>query len=260
MNRIIYISCFLLASMVPIQGFAWVQTQTCEQETCSGYPRQPISWDSPKITFYVNENGSSQMSLYTVIDVTQKSLSEWYRPEISSLDPRYGGTTPDDLVGYVINSKNNKNIIVFRDTNWMESSAMLALTTVTHNNANGDILDADIEINTMVHSFGDCDVSGDTVFDFQNTLTHELGHAFGLEHSPVRESTMNAYSNKGDISLRSLDQDDLDAIATIYPLKNDDDCSANPLKPASTHGMMVFLMGLTVLLFSRLKSRVRFRG
>ena len=252
MNRIFCLSCFLLACLVPVASFAWVQTQTCDQESCGGYPRQPISWDSSKVTFYLNERGTSQMSLYQVIEVTQKSLSEWYRPEISSLEPQYGGTTSDDLVGYVINSKNNKNIIVFRDSDWMESSAMLALTTVTHNNANGDILDADIEINTMVHQFGNCDISGDAVFDFENTLTHELGHAFGLEHSPVRESTMNAYANKGDISLRSLDQDDLDAIATIYPLKHDEDCSANPLKPASTHGVLMFLMGLIACLSGRL--------
>ena len=53
--------------------------------------------------------------------------------------------------------------------------------------------------------------------DVQNTVTHELGHAIGLAHSPVVEATMYyQQTSSGEITKRDLAADDIDAICTLY--------------------------------------------
>jgi uncharacterized protein (TIGR03382 family) len=53
--------------------------------------------------------------------------------------------------------------------------------------------------------------------DVQNTLTHELGHAFGLDHTTYAGSTMNATAPAGETSKRSLDQGTSQFICDVYP-------------------------------------------
>jgi hypothetical protein len=49
--------------------------------------------------------------------------------------------------------------------------------------------------------------------DFSSTVTHEIGHAIGIDHSAVRPSLMNAtYSS----TIFELQEDDVDAAVAIY--------------------------------------------
>jgi hypothetical protein len=53
--------------------------------------------------------------------------------------------------------------------------------------------------------------------DFQDTLTHELGHALGLAHSPIGAATMwGGGGAAGDILSRSLCDDDIAGARQIY--------------------------------------------
>ena len=56
--------------------------------------------------------------------------------------------------------------------------------------------------------------------DLQNTLTHEVGHFFGMAHSDVLVSTMwwmTDPRNPGEVNKRFLRTDDVTGICTIYP-------------------------------------------
>ena len=57
--------------------------------------------------------------------------------------------------------------------------------------------------------------------DLQSTLTHEIGHALGLGHSDIAEATMAPSIIGGDISKRTLDQDDINGICALYPVHDD---------------------------------------
>lgn len=178
----------------------------------------PSQWKTPCVAFHLNQNGTSDLPDFgSVVKIVNDSIEAWNLPEKSSLHAHYAGLTNEYRIGFNPYTVQNANIIVFRDDNWSESRAIMALTTITQNRKTGEIFDADIEINTQHYKFGIVNADSPHVVDLQNTLTHELGHAFGLAHSDVASATMFPYSGTGDTSLVSLDDDDVDAIASIYP-------------------------------------------
>src|SRR5262249_4393290 len=119
---------------------------------------------------------------------------------------------------------------------WDYDENLLAVTTTSFNKC-GEILDADIEINAGNHPFTTVDSgplcdstppptpAGCMGFDVQNTATHEIGHFIGLDHpvkrfdgsTDVSDDTMAASAAEGETKKRSLAQDDIEGLCTIYP-------------------------------------------
>ena len=120
----------------------------------------------------------------------------------------------------------NANLVVFRDGDWphcdtgdpdsplCNTDPTIALTTITYVRTTGEILDADIEINSANVDLTNSDQNVST--DLQSVLTHEIGHFFGLAHTQVERATMNARYDAGDLSFRSLHQDDAAGICAVY--------------------------------------------
>jgi len=156
------------------------------------------------------------------------------------------------------------NLVKFRDASWCrpataddpprchpESAAGITIATYVDDassDRDGAIVDADIELNGVQFSIG---VNGQTlgtqpcIAELQNTLTHELGHLLGLEHTclaagdpdriddkgnPVpscpgtaanQAATMFNYQECGETSKESLDPDDIAGVCAIYPPAQD---------------------------------------
>lgn len=55
-----------------------------------------------------------------------------------------------------------------------------------------------------------------TQFDLQGVATHEFGHVLGLGHSSVSTATMYYAVGYGDDSRRTLHQDDMDGLCSLY--------------------------------------------
>jgi hypothetical protein len=163
--------------------------------------------------------------------------------------------------------KDGRNVIVFRQNTWCREptpvndagipqpecfpASALAVTTIFKNIKTGEILDADIEFNAVAYSWGDlvgqADLATSMTADFQNALTHELGHVLGLDHNcyapsdgqarlndntgvpeldcngtpPLSDATMYPSVNIGDIQRRTLSPDDAQGICDIYPHVHD---------------------------------------
>lgn len=124
----------------------------------------------------------------------------------------------------------NVHTIVFVADGWarerLHDPRALAVTYVWHDPASGEILDADIELNEDTRDFHVCaaplcaDVVplDSAVADLENTLTHELGHYFGLAHTPDDPAaTMHAEAGFGETSKRDLAADDATGICAVYP-------------------------------------------
>lgn len=75
------------------------------------------------------------------------------------------------------------------------------------------IYEADIVMNNSVPWRNNGGTGG---FDVQNVMTHEFGHMLGLGHSDVTGATMVQGTYYGDISKRTLEQDDINGFNAIY--------------------------------------------
>jgi hypothetical protein len=205
------------------------------------------------------------------------------------------------------------NVIKFRDTRWCRpatgddpercySSAAAGLTTVVYvddptSDRDGEIVDADVELNGVnfdIIANGVAKPGRERDSDLANTLTHELGHLLGLEHTclvggdpprvdnaggsvpscdgrslppAITEATMFAFQSDGETKKASLSQDELDSMCAIYPIADDPKtcgsadspsdgcCSAQPNVP----GMLMLLVTTCALLWSRGRSSHRRR-
>ncbi len=101
---------------------------------------------------------------------------------------------------------------------WVDSGLpplTLAATTITRDGTR--LTDMDIEFNDREWSWGTPDVGVVGIADVQSLATHEWGHVLGCDHVPLRASTMYATTEPGVIAFRSLSQDDVALVGSIYP-------------------------------------------
>jgi Matrixin len=196
----------------------------------------PLYWPDLCVSFGVHEDGSAlrNISYKRARDVAEDAFQEWIsadcgggsRPFVGvsskgkvfcdKLEYNHGGEPkegepPPNAQGP------NANIIVFRDALWpySEQDKTIALTTITFVKNTGEILDADIEVNSFGIELSTNDKN--VTSDLQSILTHEVGHFFGLAHSDLEDATMNKNYDRKATTFRSLSDDDEAAICSVYP-------------------------------------------
>ncbi len=54
-------------------------------------------------------------------------------------------------------------------------------------------------------------------------MTHEFGHALGLEHSDEPQASMASTTSIGETTKRDLHQDDVQGFVTLYPFEENPD-------------------------------------
>jgi hypothetical protein len=160
-----------------------------------------------------------------------KSFDTWdsvvcKAPEFSVENPfdfASDGKIDNGVPGYVEDGENENLVIWINDKKtWINSGKdvnILGLTTLTYVRETGEIADADIELNDWKFKFTTTDKEDDTVIDIRNTMTHEIGHLLGLDHSKNPEATMYYNAPSGELKKRSLHDDDIAGICTIYQEK-----------------------------------------
>ena len=237
----------------------------------------PIKWTTNCINFYLNEAGSEDVSFNEAQTAVTESFAQWDAVDCTDLQLSYKGITDDDQAGFDRDG-GNRNIVIWRDGDgaWAAQGSghargVIALTTVTYCTQAGGgcpyvgaILDADIELNGDQFVFANTDGSRPlNRFDIRNTVTHEVGHFLGLDHSNVSQATMFASAPAGERAKFSLHADDIEGICEIHPARADgptclvteglaaDDTGGCHQQPGRGAGPGLLILGLFVLLRRR---------
>jgi hypothetical protein len=227
----------LVLCIAPAAAHAYCRTSTCDAGTGSRCnPVQPtdcgtpLAWKGGCLGYSLQQDGSSlsDVTLQQAEAIFAQAFAAWTGADCA------GGGSPALRVDYQgpvacgmheFNQEEgygNANIIVFKDTGWPHGNdgRVLALTTVTYDLANGQIYDADMELNSehvvadgAVFTIGD----GNVQFDLLSIATHEVGHFLGMSHSASHDATMFADYIPGSTDLRSPSDDDIAGICEAYP-------------------------------------------
>lgn len=205
--------------------------------TCTRTPALGPSVFWPERSVVVHPlGGGFEVAAGSLVDVMVRATETWTAPSCSDASISVGSPSQQRVVGFNWHAGSgsplNENIVVFRNDTpgdeldrWVHTLGALAITTVTFDTSTGRLLDADIEINDVAFTFTTCDPGSpgcEPAFDLENTLTHELGHVMGLDHPPndapgALEATMFASASETDTEKRSLADDDIDGLCTLYP-------------------------------------------
>jgi predicted Zn-dependent protease len=206
---------------------AYCFTSTCrDRDICpGGEPLAPscipTTWKRPCVSVNVQVDASSQVPFDVTDALVTEAFAAWNNAACDTgakPNIHVENLGPAECASIEFNQYKggNANVVIFRDEKWPHSgeSTTIALTTVTYNTETGEIVGADMEVNSKNFTFTTSDTDVNT--DLLSILTHEAGHFLGLAHSNDLSATMYEEYDYG-IGMRLLAPDDINAICTAYP-------------------------------------------
>jgi hypothetical protein len=196
-----------------------------EKMNSSWTGNKDIKWstgDFP-VSYYINQNGTPDCpNEFTAI---QNAFQTWENECRSFLDYTYAGTT-----NRTTPIQDGYNVCYWYESNWPYGSNIIAICHYWYTYwYHGSYIDSvrldefDISFNGVNYTWSSSGEAGK--MDVENVTAHEAGHSFGLaDLYAVADSqkTMYGYINNGETKKRTLEQDDRDGIAYLYPNDSQD--------------------------------------
>jgi hypothetical protein len=184
-------------------AYVFINSGQCPNGASWGTNNQPLD-------YYLNENGSADVSFGQLETLTQDSFDAWGEPCCSTFSTNYRGTTSRTAL-----SNNGDVVLSWEENSWptqMGNVNQTIAVTMSSVYRSCEIASAPILFNGVGFQF--C-TSGSGCTDLQSIATHEIGHNLGLGHSQQSDATM-FYAYQGGSGSRSLSQDDISGVCSLY--------------------------------------------
>lgn len=222
----VYSTIFLLI-VFAFSGSAYAASQYSQEKNSVKLHWKPgtipisISSSLTQPNLKINPNsdvlGAVRRSLQSWEKVTNISFEE-VESEKQSVSPsgNFG-----DGISLITIASTTENLLMFSG----DAENVSAITRVFFNKK-GVITEADIVLNPYQQFSTD---GSNGTFDLESTLTHEIGHLLGLEHSSVLGATMHESNGKNGVfnlesfDTRTLSETDISAIRAVYGVKTDEE-------------------------------------
>ncbi len=232
----------LAATLLAAPAWAFCRSTTCAGSACktddAGCPASgaKLAWSGSCVGFSIEANGSRMIPSDKLYAAVRKSFKTWSQVDCGGgkfASITFAEQTPNfcDSAGYNTAGP-NVNAVIFQDDNWkFKADNNVAKTSAHYDPTTGEIMDADLELNTAVNLFTTDDnlaVSSTKYLDLQTVVTHEIGHMLGIAHSDRVDSIMYPYYMQGTLAGRKLTEDDVAAVCAIYPPNRNAVCDPTP--------------------------------
>lgn len=219
----------------------------------------PLYWESGCILLALDPDGTKEIAGDGEFAVIDASIATWNDANASCTYMNIMDT--GKLAQTTEVGRDGVNLLKFRDESWCRPAvdgddakcypqSAAGLTTAIYvddgGSRDGAIVDADIEINGKYFAISVDHVSLAPMIpnvaycraELQNTLTHELGHLQGLEHTCRVDGDPERVDGNGDpVPLCANTSDPAIVEATMYPFQDCDETKKEVLTPDDEAGV-----------------------
>ncbi len=197
-----------LVATLALTQVAWTQ-----YVTSTG---MPVRWNRAEVVIVGDSRGTADVPGDAEFAAVARSMETWNAVSCAHPLLKDGGR----VSGVKPGSGTGLNLLVWWDdpADWSTPGMdhVIALTTLYYDDRSGIAAKFDMEFADFAYTFTVTDTPTLARTDVENTVTHELGHVLGLDHSKDPDATMYYSASPGDLSKRTLAPDDIEGLCALY--------------------------------------------